>query len=222
MTEEQSKHAEMLAGLRNAFKQAVEDIDAYLNWLGQKQGLTDAEKPQPKPEQQLWELGLPTFETPKTEGIIPLKLGDVVPVGQVVPTLPSPSADPAAIEQTMENTVQNQHGTTGTTRTTSGAISAVSTVPHITDAVENVRKPPVLTQENVEKVSAGSAKGMKRLTLQEFYSSLRLAKPQGFTEVEFLNFAKKNGYTLEEAQMLLKRDQDVDFLKVADGSYVWL
>lgn len=45
MSEEQIEQAKILAGLRNAFQEAIENIDAYLNWLGQKQGFRDQKKP---------------------------------------------------------------------------------------------------------------------------------------------------------------------------------
>jgi len=48
LSDEQIEQAKMLSELRNAFQQAVETVDAYLNWLGQRQGFREAES---KPKQ---------------------------------------------------------------------------------------------------------------------------------------------------------------------------
>lgn len=66
MAEEQSEQTKMLAGLRNCFQQAVENIDIYLNWLGQKQGFQDAEKV--SQEQRRWSWNPDGIKWTKTKG----------------------------------------------------------------------------------------------------------------------------------------------------------
>lgn len=70
VNEEQIEQAKMLSGLRNALQQAVETVDAYLNWLGQRQGMRDTEKPKRA------SIGENVFTTLKWEAGKGSRLGD--------------------------------------------------------------------------------------------------------------------------------------------------